>query len=184
MTDKRDVSHYEAIETLKSGSAARFRAIRPDDKARLVEAFRNLEPESIYTRFFHHKKMLTDEELKAATEVDFDAVVGLVVTVGAGAQETIIGAARYAVLDATDPRPSAEVAFTVEEDYQGQGIAHLLLKHLTAIARGRGITHFVAEVLAENRAMQTVFAHSGLPMQKAYEDGAVHVTLQLSAGGE
>jgi RimJ/RimL family protein N-acetyltransferase len=129
-----DAAAYDAIETLKNGIAVRIRSIRPDDKERLSEAFRNLEPESIYTRFFHHKKALTDADLKAATEVDFDEVVALVVTIGDNENETIIGSARFVAFGDTANQRSAEVAFTVEEDYHGQGIASRLLQHL--IKRG------------------------------------------------
>ena len=172
---------YGTTVQLKSGLGVRLRSIRPDDKQRLAEAFRNLEPESIYTRFFFHKKMLSDEELKAATEVDFDTVVGLVVTIGEGAQETIIGAGRYATYAADDGKRQAEVSFTVEEDYQGQGMAGLLMRHLTAIAREKRISRFTAEVLAGNKAMLAVFAHSGLPMQTTRGTDVVHVTLSLEA---
>ena len=57
-----------------------------------------------------------------------------------------------------------------------------LLRHLAAIARERGIATFEAEVLAENKAMQAVFARSGLPMRTRREDGVVHVTLALQGG--
>jgi len=53
---------------------------------------------------------LTEEELKAATEVDIENVVGLVVTVGEGANETIIAGGRYAAFDTANNLRSAEVA--------------------------------------------------------------------------
>jgi len=107
--------------------------------------------------------MLTEEELKSATELDFESAVALVVTTGEGEHETIIGAGRYAVIDETGKSGSAEVAFTVEEDYHRQGIARILLQHLASIAREKGLSRFVAEVLPENRGMLTVFSRSGLP---------------------
>ncbi len=73
----------------------------------------------------------------------------------------------------------AEIAFVVEEDYQGLGIAGRLLRHLAAIARELGITKFEADVLAENASMLAVFARSGLPMRRQREGGTVHVTLSL-----
>ncbi len=175
-----DAATYDEIEKLKNGTTVRIRSIRPDDKGRLTEAFRNLESESIYTRFFQQKKALTDEELKAATEVDFENVVALVVTVREAGEETIIAGGRYAAFETADNRRSAEVSFTVEEDYQGQGLAGRLLRHLTHIAREKGISQFEAEVLSGNKAMLTVFSHSGLPMKKRSEDGVVHVTLSLT----
>lgn len=175
-----DAENYDETETLKTGATVRVRSIRPDDKNRLSEAFRNLEAESIYTRFFHHKKTLTDEELKAATEVDFKNVVALVATTGSGESEVIIGGGRYAAFDTAGKQRSAEVAFTVEEDYHGQGIASRLLQHLARIGREKGVSQFEAEVLPENKGMITVFERSGLPVTKKFEGSVVHVTLSLT----
>ncbi len=177
-----DVYNYSVDHKLRDGTAVTIRAIRPDDKKRMVKAFKNLEPESIYTRFFGFKRELSDEELKTATEVDFEKTVALVVTIPAsGGEETIIGAGRYIMYyDAPNDLRSAEIAFTVEEDYQGQGIASSILKHLIHIAREKGVSRFEADVLAENVAMLAVFARSGLPMKKSLEEGAVHVTLSLT----
>ena len=47
-----DAQNYRVDDKLKDGTAVTIRAIRPDDKKRIVEAFKNLDPESIYTRFF------------------------------------------------------------------------------------------------------------------------------------
>ena len=51
----------------------------------------------------------------------------------------------------------------VEEDYHGQAIAGLLLRHLASIACEKGASQFEAEVLSENQAMLTVFSRSGFP---------------------
>jgi GNAT superfamily N-acetyltransferase len=178
-----DAANYDETEALKNGMRVRIRSIRPDDKNRLAEAFKNLDPESIYTRFFHHKKMLTEDELKSATELDSENAVAVVVTTGEGEHETIIGAGRYVVIDATSKWRCAEVAFTVEEDYHRQGIARILLQHLATIAREKGLSRFVAEVLPENRGMLTVFSRSGLPMKTEHGGDAVHVTMSLTEEG-
>lgn len=176
-----DAQNYRVREKLKDGTAVIIRAIRPDDKNRIVEAFKNLEPESIYTRFFGFKSELTDEELKTTTEIDFEKTVALVVTIPAsGGEETIIGTGRYVMYDPPNGLRRAEIAFTVEEDYQGQGIASSILRHLIHIAREKGVSRIEADVLAENIAMLAVFARSGLPMKKSLEEGTIHVTLSLT----
>ncbi len=175
-----DASNYAQTATLRNGTQVKIRSIRPDDKKRLVTAFKNLDSESIYTRFFYHKKMLTDQDLKSATELDFEKAVALVVTIGEGELEVIIGGGRYVVIDDTGKSRSAEVAFTVEEDYHRQGMARILLQHLAAIAREKGLSCFVAEVLPENRGMLTVFSRCGLPIKTDHGGEAVHVTLMLT----
>ena len=141
------------------------------------EASGKLSPEAIYLRLFAPKKELTEAGLKRLIEVDFEREVALVVTIGAGAQESVIGGGRY--VRTTEKASVAEVAFMVDGRYQGQGIASRLLQHLAAIAREQGIGRFEAEVLAENRPMLSVFARSGLPIERRREGGVVHVAIAL-----
>lgn len=176
MTDPR---HYLVGDTLRNGTTVTIRAIRPDDKIRLVKAFKNLEPESIYTRFFHPVTELTDQYLKRATELDFDREVALVVTTNRDEEEILIGLGRYSLCEETAAGRHAELAFTVEEDYQGFGIARRLLQHLIQIGRQRNVSRFVAEVLEGNQAMLRVFAGSGLRMKQQSDGQVVHVTLFL-----
>lgn len=180
MVHTRDFSH---IETLRSGGSITIRAVRPTDKEGLASAFRHLDPETIYTRFFQAKASLSDQELKAATEIDFENVVTLVATMESEGKETIIGGGRYSAFDTPAGR-TAEVSFLVEEDYQGQGIATRILRHLARIARENGVDQFEAEVLPGNRSMLDVFSRSGLPMKQSETDGVVHVTLSLKARSE
>jgi RimJ/RimL family protein N-acetyltransferase len=176
-----DVRNFAATHILRNGTTILIRAVRPDDKARLRSAFGKLEKTTIYMRFFGHKDELTNIELEQATNVDFDQVVALWATTGPSHAETIIAGARYA----RDPDPGsrrAEVAFTVEEDYHGQGIARCLLAHLVDITRGKGLLRFDADVIANNQPMLAVFARSGLPMPRQSSEGVVHVTLCPDAG--
>jgi GNAT superfamily N-acetyltransferase len=171
--------HYRVTQTLRDGTAVTIRAIQPDDRGKVVAAFMNLDRESIYTRFFTHKSSLSEKELRQLTDVDFHHVVALVVTARTEDGETIIAGARYVADDASRPCRRAEVAFTTKEDYQGRGIARLLLQHLAQIARENGVSQLEADVLAGNQRMLTVFRRSGLPMHQHSADGIIHVTLSL-----
>lgn len=174
-----ETAQYDTQASLKNGLRVRIRAIRPDDKCLLVKAFNELEPESIYTRFFQRKTSLSAKELQKATELDFEKEVGLVVTIDEDGTETIIGSGSYAAYDTPDGRRYAEVAFIVEEDYHGQGMATLLLEHLTIIARQKGVSRLTAEVLAQNSAMLKVFRRSGLPLRQEKDQDVVHVEMSL-----
>jgi RimJ/RimL family protein N-acetyltransferase len=172
MSQARD---FSISDVLKDGSRVTIRAIRPDDRARFLQAFRLLERDSIYTRFFSQRNDVSDAELDRAINVDFEREIALVVTIEAATGEAIIASGRYV---ATAAR-SAEVAFVVEEDYQGRGIASRLLAHLAAIARDRGITRFEADVLSQNAAMLAVFKRCGFAMRQTREGGVIHLTLAL-----
>ena len=173
-----NLQDFAAIHVLPNGISILIRAVRPDDKERLRVAFSELERASIYTRFFGYRKELTEAELEQATHVDFDRVVALWAAIDSGGAEIIIGGGRY-VESASGA--GAEVAFAVEEDYQGQGIASCLLRHLVRIARSKGLVQFEADVLPTNRAMLAVFARSGLPMRQQSARDVIHITLSLEA---
>jgi RimJ/RimL family protein N-acetyltransferase len=178
-----DLRNYAVSDTLRDGTVILIRAVRPDDRERLLAAFHKLDPESVYTRFFEYKDEPTEGDLKRVTEADFDKRVALVVTKGTGSDEIVIGGGSYASYRRPDGGQSAEVAFTIEEDYHGFGLAGRLLRQLAGIARERGVDRFEAEVLPQNRAMLAVFARSGLPMQERKDEGVVRVTLDLSTVG-
>jgi GNAT superfamily N-acetyltransferase len=152
-----------------------IRAVRPDDKEGIVKAFRALDRRSVYLRFFSYRKELSEEELRRVTGCDGVSEAVLVATVGSGDQETIVGLGGYVRSGA-----AADIAFAVEEDFQGRGIAGRLLQRLAHIARANGITRFEADVLAENTPMLTVLRHSGLAMRASQGQGVVHATLSLT----
>ncbi|HXX86014.1 MAG TPA: GNAT family N-acetyltransferase [Casimicrobiaceae bacterium] len=170
---------FVCTDTLRNGLVVAIRTLRPDDRERVAAAVKGLARESVYTRLFSYRKELTEAGLTRIMTVDPTREVALLVTAGSGSQEVAIASGRFVASTAAGAARTAEVAFVVEEDYQGLGIAGRLLKHLANIARERGITAFEAEVLAENKSMLAVFARSGLPIQKRREGGVVHVNLSL-----
>ena len=170
--------NYRAPEILKDGSKVTVRAIRLQDAPSILEAFGNLDRESVYRRFFSQKKELSASELEQLTAVDFDREVALVVTMETPRGETLLAGARYASEPGDRPK-SAEVAFLTAATHRGRGTASLLLRHLVKLARGSGLSRFEADVLAENAAMLNVFRRSGLPMTQRREGSVTHVTLSL-----
>ncbi len=176
-----DASHYHADKTLRDGRPVVVRAILAADKQAMLDAYHDLESRTIYLRFFSAHGEPTAAELRDWTEVDFASVVRLIVCLPGPTGERIIGGASYAMLTTAKPAAGAEISFTIEEEFQGQGLATKLLQHLVRIARSAGITHFVAETLIENRAMLAVFAKSGLPIKRRLDGAVVHVRLDLAA---
>jgi RimJ/RimL family protein N-acetyltransferase len=156
----------------------------PSDRDKIVAAFGKLDPESVYTRFFSFKKELSDADLQRLEVTDPEHSLALAVFVGSGPDEALIGAGSYVALPPAAGVRAAEVAFTIEEDYQGQGLASQLLGALAGIARQQGFTRLEAEVLAGNAPMLAVFERSGLPLVKTKQGGVVHVAMELGAGSE
>jgi GNAT superfamily N-acetyltransferase len=173
-----DPGNYSANDKLKDGTKVTVRAIRHDDGPAILEAFNQLDAESIYRRFFSPKKELSDAELKELTHVDFQRVRALVVTAQEDGVEILLGGGRLAA-EAGDHPQSAELAFLTAAAHRGRGIASLLLRHLARLGRESGLTRLEADVLAENQSMLSVFRRSGLPVAQRREGSVVHVTLSL-----
>ena len=176
MTDPRD---FLVTARLGNGLVVTIRHVRADDRDRFARAFRKLQRDTVYTRFFRYVSEPTDAQLTRASEPDPSREVALVVTTGTGADEIIIAGGRYVASMTAQGKRTAEVAFMVEEDYQRLGLAGRTLDHLVEIGRGQQIASFEADVLSGNAAMLRVFARSGLPMSQRREGDVVHVELSL-----
>lgn len=181
--DERDQdASYSSDFALRDGRLATMRLMRPDDKQRLIDAFAKLDRQSIYTRFFSYRRELPQGPLNHIDRIDLVRLAALVVTIGKDLEETIIGTATYVADAAADGQREAEVAFTIEEDFQGQGLASRLLQALAGIARRHGIARLRAEVLGSNAPMLKVFQRSGLPTQTRRQGEVVELTLDLTGG--
>lgn len=163
--------HWEADVLLRDGSTMRVRPIRPDDAAAL-QAFHVAQSErSTYFRFFAPLRRLPERDLDRLVTVDHVDRVALVVTGGT----SIVAVGRY---DRVAP-DRAEVAFNVADTLQGRGLGSVLLEHLAAAARERGIRTFVADVLPGNARMIRVFTDAGYEVAQRYEDGVISLEFRI-----
>ncbi|WP_262426266.1 GNAT family N-acetyltransferase [Brachybacterium sp. Z12] len=164
-------AHWEADIALRDGSAAHLRPILPTDADALQEFHQRQSEHSRYLRFFAPMPKLSRRDLERFTHVDHHDRVAFVVLLGA----EIVAVGRY---DRIEPH-SAEVAFNVSDSHQGTGLASVLLEHLAAAARERGINSFTAEVLPQNTKMIKVFTETGFDVDRVYDDGVVMVSFRI-----
>ncbi len=158
---------------LTDGGTVRVRPITPADAPELIALHERLSDETVYLRFFSYHPHLTEREVTRFTTVDGDERMALIATL----RGRIVGVARY---DRSTERPGeAEVAFLVDDAHQGRGLGTLLLEHLAAYARARGIRSFTADTLPQNQPMQAVFRRTGFVEQARYSDGIVRVRLEI-----
>ncbi len=161
-------AEWESDVVLTDGGTVHLRPIRPTDDPGLLGLFARLSRESVYMRFFSPVSAPTEQQLRHFTNVDYDNRMALVAELG----DEIVAVARY---DRTRGEDEAEVAFTVQDDQQGRGLATIMLEHLAAVARTHGIRAFMAETLPDNRKMLGVFRDAGYEVVREFADGVVHV---------
>lgn len=164
--------HWAADVVTADGGTVHVRPITPADADALVAFHEQLSPRTIHFRFFSPRPKLSPREVERFTTVDHDDRVALVAELG----DVVVAVARYDRLPGTS---SAEVAFVVSDHHQGRGLGTLLLEHLAAAARERGITRFFADTLPDNRRMIGVFRDAGWVTSAKLEDGVVRIEFAI-----
>jgi acyl-CoA synthetase (NDP forming)/GNAT superfamily N-acetyltransferase len=157
---------------LADGGTVHLRVITPEDANRVVALHSRFSARTRYLRYFSPYPRIPDRDLKRFITVDHldrEAVVGEL-------GDDLVAIGRYDRLDDSE----AEVAFVVEDAHQGRGLGSVLLEYLSALAAGRGIKRFLAEVLPENGQMMRVFADAGYVIGRAYDEGVVHLRFDIA----
>ena len=161
----------EAMRTtylLDNGTQVSFRSIKPTDEPDMRDLLYNLSQETVYYRFMSRQKRFTHSQVQDFVYIDHRRDVAIVGTVPDASGEEIIAVGRYFLNERTN---KAEVAFVIRDEWQNMGIGSFMFKHLITVARRNGIAGFTAEVLRDNRRMQSIFNRSGLKVQSSIEEG-------------
>jgi acetyl coenzyme A synthetase (ADP forming)-like protein len=166
----------EADVVLRDGSTVHVRPVRAEDEAGIRTFLEEISPQSIGFRFFG----APDLNWVTAWSLDVDYADRFALVAETGVPRRILAHAAYIRIDAT----RAEVAFLVADEWQGHGIATILLAHLAAVAQGQGISTFTAEVLPANHRMIEVFRQSGFPVDMRSTRDAIEIELPTSLSVE
>ena len=125
------------VLSLTDGTRVALRQIEPDDAERLRRLFYRLSPESVYWRFFTPVHVPREEVLERFASVDHQRREAIVADIDG----EVVGVARY---DQAEGSSEADTAVLVEDAWQGQGLAAVLLRRLARVAHVRGIRTFTA----------------------------------------
>lgn len=167
-------SDIAAEQTFKGGVKVRFRAIKPSDEEDLRRLFYRFSDESVYYRYFSPIKTMPHKQIQKYVNLNCDRTLSIVGVVGESCKERIIAEARY-VKDLY--RPYADLAFAVDENYHGLGVASYLYKMLVQLAKERGLTGFTADVLASNKPMMRVFEKGDLTVNAQLDKDIYKLTI-------
>ncbi|WP_170286213.1 GNAT family N-acetyltransferase [Nocardioides rubriscoriae] len=157
---------------LSDGSIAAIRPLRPGDRAAVEALHEGISAASTRYRFFTTGRA-TGVKYVDHLYSDASAEIALVALVGG----RVVALATAERIDAT----SAEVAFLVADELHGHGLGSLLLEHLAATGRDRGISRFVAEILTDNTAMAEVFVTAGFEIERDTAHGVTEVEMSTAA---
>lgn len=140
---------------LDDGTRLLLRPVLPGDSERTTNGPVEFSSETLYRRF-QSPRVPTEGLMRYLFEVDYVDHFVWVVTTESG---DVVADARY-VRDERD-RSTAEIAFTVGDEYQGRGIGKYLMGALAIAARVAGVKTFSGRVLSNNMAMRSIFNKAG-----------------------
>ena len=116
------------------------------------------------------------ENLQRYVNVSEDEGLSMVVFIGPRENRRIIAESRYML---EPDKEFADVAFMVDEEFHGRGIASFLLKYMIEIAKERGIKGFKADVLDSNSPMRAVFDKLPYVQRRKVEGGEISLKFRF-----
>jgi RimJ/RimL family protein N-acetyltransferase len=165
------LTRFDRTIVLRDGTPVHLRPIRADDAPRLVALYDRLSTDARYHRFFSVMQRLPPDWARFHAAVDYESRLALVVESPAD-PDVLIAVARY---EPADRPETAEVAFVVEDGWQGRGLGRILFAELLDAAALNGIRDFRAWVLADNRRMLGLISHLGQVRARSIDQGVVEL---------
>jgi acyl-CoA hydrolase/GNAT superfamily N-acetyltransferase len=153
-----------------------FRPIKPTDERGLQEFFYSLPDQDIYYRFLSAMTVFPHRNTQQMVNIDYESEMTIVGVTGDIGSEQIIAVGRY-ILDQKSNH--AEVDFAVRAEWQHKGIGTFLVHYLSEIARTKGVSGFMAYVLAANKRMLGIFHKTGYVIRSSLEDGIYEITFRF-----
>jgi len=170
----------ETHRTTGKGLEILLRPVKISDEPLLKDFFYSLSDQSLYRRFMSARKDMPHERLQDFVIIDYSRETVILAVVHKDEIEEVVGVGQYGIVETTH---SAEVAFAVRDDRQGQGIGTELLGYLTVLAKRQGLLGFTAEVLFENRPMMHVFESAGFDLEKKSTQGVYELKMTFRETG-
>jgi acetyltransferase len=174
-------SQYEKEATMRNGEKIMIRPIRPEDEPMMVQFHESLSDRTVYQRYLQMLKLsqrVAHERLTRICFIDYARQMALVAERKdpKTGESKIIAVGRLQGLDGARP---AEFAIVVSDEFQQEGIGTELLRRLVEVGRIEKVKTIVADILAENTAMQKVCEKMGFKLERDLSDPIVSARLDL-----
>ncbi len=172
---------YHEHVLLKDGQGIFLKPATEKDIPIVSSFMKRLSRESLRMRFMASIAEVSQNLIKDLCNGDFKQNGCLLAITGERKSVKVIGLGNYV---AVGNGHTAEVAFLIEDKYQGRGISTILLERLAGLAAANGFIDFEAEVLPDNQPMMNVFKSSGFEKHRAWSSDTVHFELPVKGGAQ
>ena len=161
---------------LRDGTAVLFRPLKPEDAALYPDCLSEITPEDLRLRYFAAMREVSPELIDKLVHYDPQhAMASIAIEEATG---RMLGVVRLH----DDPGDkNGEFAIIVRSHLKGHGLGWLMMKHMIAYAKDKGLKIVRGQVLAENRTMLQMCGELGFhAADDPDERGVKLVTLPLA----
>ncbi len=151
--------------TTVNSTTYEVREATPADAPAVLGLYRALSDSSVNLRFSTH---LSENDLARAADLPAEHGRAVVACVG----NRVVGEARYVLWEGEH-----ELALTVADDHQGQGVGTALLARLRRTAAANGVSSLRAVVRTENAPMLGLLERIGVSIVRPPEGGDITVDI-------
>ncbi len=171
-------SQYIEKWTMKNGTEAVIRPIRPEDEPLMAAFHQTISERSVMLRYFYPMALsqrIEHERLSRISFIDYDREMALVAEVkGRRGTDEIIAAGRLIKLYGGE---DAEFTVLVSDAYQGYGLGSEMLRRLVDIGKQEGVKHIYGNIVGENVNMLRVVERLGFKLVGQQKEGVMRVEL-------
>ena len=131
-----------------------FRPIKLTDERPLQEHYYGLDQIDVVSRFFHEKTSFVSKQIERTFIIDYSKDMTIVAVEGEPGYERVLAVGEYYMNPETN---LAEIAFSVQKDWQGHGLSSTVIRKLAEAAKDNGIEGFSAYTSKDNERMIKLF---------------------------
>jgi acetyltransferase len=174
-------SQYVSPFTMKDGTVATIRPIRPEDEPFMVKFHNMLSERSVMMRYTHLialSERVTHERMVRICFNDFDREMALVAEhLDPYTGETeIMAVGRMTKVPGTE---DAQFAILVADPFQRRGLGAELIRRLMAIAKQEKIRNLQAEFLIDNSITGRMCEELGFRLEKVADEGIIKAEITI-----
>lgn len=162
--------------TVKDGKEVIIRPISPRDAPNLRKLYANLSQRSLFYRFLEAHNPITSKHLRQFSITDYSSQMAFVAV--DPSDNRLIGISQYLPLEPHQP-DKGEFAISIADDWQRQGVGHVLMRELTDYARERGMKALLGVIHYDNRGMMKLIRRLGYRLERHIDHGVYEVWIKL-----
>ena len=169
-------AQYETIRIFKNDLEVYFRPIKASDEDMMRRLFYQFSDEAKYLRYFSCIRSMPHDKMQSYVNIDYSNRMSIVGIIHHRGVDRIIAEGRYASYVRENTH---ELAFLVDEEFQGIGIASFMLDYLLTIAQKQFLNKLTAFVLNGNDSMLKVLRKARITPEIVQGDGEIVVNFIL-----